>query len=375
MISVFQPSLGSEELEAVDKVFRSNWVGKGSITDRFEAGFAAHLGVEEHLVQSVSCCTEGLFQSMDLLALGPGDQVIVPTIGFVGAANAVVASGATPIFCDVDPRSLNPTVKHIEEQLTPRTKAAILMHYAGVPCLMDDIVALAEQKGIAIVEDCACSVWSRWRGQACGTLGDIGVWSFDAMKILVTGDGGMVYTRNGDMSERLRRLLYLGLSRESGFSNRSQERWWEFEVAECGRRAIMNDISAAIGIEQLRKLPTFISRRREICDGYSRALAGEEWLTLPAPLPAHARSSYYYYPVQLQAALRDRLAVHLRDRGVYTTFRYYPLHWLGFYGADVSLPNAEQAARTTLCLPIHQALTDEQLATVVSCVQDFGKNL
>ena len=371
MINVFQPALGAEELEAVRGVFESNWVGRGQMTNQFEGDFASHVGVDRALVRSVSCCTEGLFQSMALLRIGPGDEVILPSINFVGAANAVASCGARPVFCDVDARTLSTTAGFIEETITARTKAVIILHYGGVPCHMDDICELVDQRGIALVEDSAPSVASRYAGQACGTFGDIGVWSFDAMKILVAGDGGMVYCRTPEMAQRLEELLFLGLTPQSGLSSRADTRWWEFEISCYGRRGIMNDIASAIGVEQLKKLPRFIARRQQIHDYYNRALAELTWLKLPPAIPKHVESSYYLYWIQTDPETRDQLSVYLRNNGIYTTFRYYPLHRVRCYGSTASLANSEVAAETTLCIPIHQSLSDEDVARVVQGIFDF----
>jgi dTDP-4-amino-4,6-dideoxygalactose transaminase len=375
MINVFQPALQEEELEAVRRVFASNWIGKGKITDQFESDFAVHLGVERDLIRSVSCCTEGLFQSMDLLGIGAEDEVILPTISFVGAANAVAAAGARIKFCDVDRRTLNATAEFIEQQTTPRTKAVIILHYGGLPCEMDEICDFLKRKGIALIEDSACSVASRYKGKFCGTFGSIGLWSFDAMKILVSGDGGMIYCGNEDLARRAQEMLYLGLTTKSGFSSAVDNKWWEFEISCYGRRGIMNDVTSAIGIEQLKKLPGFVERRREIHEYYDRLLSPVEWLQTPPRLPDYCESSFYFYWIQTAPDIRDRLAAFLKERGIYTTFRYYPLHCVEFYGVSVGLPNAEQAAQSTLCLPIHQALSNGDLEKIVEAIWDFGKTV
>lgn len=375
-INVFQPALRAEELEAVRHVFESNWVGKGRVTDRFEAAFAEHMKKDRALVRSLSCCTEGLFQSMPLLGVRPGDEVILPSISFVGAANAIVAAGATPVFCDVDPRTLNATAEWIAEKITPRTKAVLLLHYGGVPCEMDEIGSLLDARHIRLIEDSACSIASSYKNRACGTFGDIGVWSFDAMKIVVTGDGGMIYCRNADIASRAELGMYLGLTSESGFSNAGDERWWEFDVFSPGRRAIMNDVASAIGLEQLKKLPAFIGRRRAIQELYDRAFSGLDWLQTPPQVSSYAQSSYYLYWIQTRPDVRDRLALRLREDGIYATFRYYPLHRVKLYGACAArLPHTEQAAQTTLCIPMHQSLSEEDTLRIVDAVRDFGKRL
>ncbi|WP_089724117.1 DegT/DnrJ/EryC1/StrS family aminotransferase [Candidatus Thiosymbion oneisti] len=375
MLNLFQPTLGAEELEAVRRVFKSNWVGKGGITDQFESNFAHYIGVERNLIRSVSCCTEGLFQSMVLLGIGPGDEVILPSISFVGAANAVASSGAKPVFCDVDKRTLNTTAKLIEEMITEKTKAVIILHYGGVPCRIDEICELVNQRRIALIEDVAGSVASRYEGKACGTFGHIGLWSFDAMKILVAGDGGMIYCRTAEMAQDAEELLHLGLLTKSGFKSSATTRWWEFEVSSYGRRATMNDIASAIGLEQLKKLPGFVTRRKQIHEYYDQAFSAYSWLQLPPERPAHMESSYYFYWIQVRSDIRDKLAIYLRERDIYTTFRYYPLHWVKFYGAQISLPNTEEAAEATLCIPIHQSLSNEDLDRVIKCVSDFGKGI
>src|SRR5574341_541425 len=186
MIQLFQPSLQEEELEAVKRVFQSNWVGKGKITDQFEMEFSHYIGVNRDQIHSVSNCTEGLFQAMELLGIEKGDEVVLPSISFVGAANAIASRGAKPIFCDVDVRTLNATADSIEQKISSKTKAVIILHYGGVPCSMNEICELLKTRGIPLIEDSACSVASRYQGRACGTFGEIGVWSFDAMKVLVT---------------------------------------------------------------------------------------------------------------------------------------------------------------------------------------------
>jgi len=373
MINVFQPALGREELEAVGRVFESNWIGKGRQTSEFEAAFAHHLGIERELLRSTTCCTEGMFQAIKLLDIRQGDEVILPTISFVGAANAVASAGGRPVFCDVDSHTLNPTASCIEAKLSGRTRAVLLLHYGGLPCEMDPICELLERRGIALIEDSACSVASRYKGRACGTFGEVGSWSFDAMKILVTGEGGMVYCRTPELADRFEKRAYLGLETKSGLASDSHQRWWEFDISCFGRRAITNDLASAIGLVQLHKLSGFIERRKRVHEMYDAELSDLGWLRLPPTPPDDVESSHYFYWVQTEEPdLRDRLAVDLRERGIYTTFRYYPLHWVEFYGARDSLPDAERAARTTLCIPMHHSLTDADVKQVVEAIQAFG---
>jgi len=368
MINVFQPTIGAEELAEVRAVFESGWTGRGSRTRAFEQGFADHLGVGAEHVTAVNSCTEGLFLAMELLEVGPGCEVVLPTVSFVGAANAIAARGGRPVFCDVDPRTLNPTVTDVEAKLTARTRAVVVLHYGGVPGQVAQIAKLCRDRGIALVEDAACAVASSVAGQACGTFGDIGVWSFDSMKILVTGDGGMVYCRDSELTARATRLAYLGMDHASGYAQAAvaADRWWEFDVSSFSRRSIVNDVTAAIGCVQLRWLPGFVQRRRAIAVRYDQALGQLPGLCCPPVVPPGQLSSHLFYWIQLSPGIRDAVARQLRDREVYTTFRYLPLHQLPIYQAGGSLPGAEAAASQTLCIPMHQGLDDAEVDTVIS---------
>lgn len=363
-INVFQPALREEELGAVAGVFESNWIGRGKKAEEFEAAFAQHLGVNPDRLLSTTSCTDSLFLAIDMLGIGKKDAVIMPTVHFVGAANAVVASGAKPIFCDVDPRTLNPTVDHLREAYLSRhridrVRAIILLHYGGVPCDMEGILRFAREHGLYIIEDSACSVASRYGDRACGTIGDIGVWSFDAMKLLSTGDGGMMYFSDQHFRQLAKSYAYLGQTDQSGMSSTSQEEWWHVNVRFPGRRMLMNDINAAIGIEQLKKLTGFVARRLEIAHIYTELLRDTELLLPP-------ESSTYFYWIQFKDRwARNRAAHHLRENGIYTTFRYYPLHMVTMFASwNQKLPGAEQAAETTLLLPFHHSLSDTDVFKV-----------
>lgn len=375
MINVFQPSLGKEELLRIEKVFNSNWLGKGKINDEFVSGFADHLGTNISHVFSSNCCSEGLFSSMHAFDIGSGDEVIMPTISFVGAGNAVLDSGAKLVLCDVDKRTLNVTASEIEKHITDKTKAIMMIHYGGVPCEMDDIIKLADDHGIKIIEDSACSVSSKYKGRACGTLGDMGMWSFDAMKILVCGDGSCLYFKDPEIKEKIEKWLYFGLESASGYSNSVDKKWWEYDVSSFGHRAIMNDITAAMACEQLKKLPSFIARRKEIHELYNSMLSDLEWLDIPEEIPEYCTSSYYFYHIQLKNEHRDMLAKFLRENDIYTTFRYYPLHRVRHYAISGSFPNADHASDHTLCLPQHQALTNDEIVFIAEKIKEYGNKM
>lgn len=374
MINVMQPSLGKEELNRISEVFASNWIGKGKLVTEFEEVYAKHLGSTPDRVLSTTCCSEGLFSSMYLLDIKPGDEIIVPTISFVGAGNAVCAAGAKLVLCDVDPKTLNARAKDIEKVITPKSKAILLLHFGGIPCEMDEIMALAKKYNLKVIEDCAAGVCSTYKGKALGTFGDIGMWSFDAMKILVCGDGAILHFNDPDLRKKAEKYLYFGLEAKSGYENSVAQKWWEFDISCFGHRAIMNNVTAAMALEQYKKLPDFMKKRAKIHETYTNSLKNISWIKVPDPLPEGSTSSFYFYHIQVLNEMRDLLAKFMRDNGVYTTYRYFPLHRVSGYGISGVFPGADYATDHTLCLPIHQGLSDDDILKVISLIKEFSAN-
>lgn len=369
MIPLFQPDTGVEELEALRAVLTSSWLGDGPRARELERTFGEFIDRPASQMVSVTSCTEGLFQVVAALCLRPNDEVILPSISFIGAAHAVRTAGSRVVTCDVDPHTLNPTVDHIAAAITPATRALLVIHYGGGAGAIDDIASLAEERSLLLIEDAACGLGSSVGGRACGTFGDVGVWSFDAAKVITTGDGGMIWCRSEDLAEQLRSNIRLGVS-SSGFarSNRSG-RWWEIDPPAAGRKATMNDLAAALGLVQLGRLPSFLRRRREVTEAYRAAFSDLNWLELPPDRTAEEADMFFW--VQTAPDVRDRLAVHLLDQGIYTNFRYWPLHRTALYRSDGPRPGADQAAGRTLLLPTHQSLSDDDVARVVRAVRGF----
>jgi dTDP-4-amino-4,6-dideoxygalactose transaminase len=369
MINVFQPSLGNEELEMIKSTFESNWTGKGKLTDRFETELANKFNTARNHFVSVNSCTKGMFAVFKQI-LNDGDEVILPSISFVGAANAILENKGVLKFCDVDYRTLNPTIDDIIKEYTSKTKAVIIIHYGGYP--MHDIQKLIDfctEKNIYLIEDNACSPFSKYNGVSCGTLSDYGVWSFDSMKILVTGDGGLIYSKDLDSIKRIEKQLFFGLKTKSGLSNTVNDRWWEFDIECAGENSIMNDISSAIGVSQLTKIDSFIARRRQITDIYSEEFKNLDWL-LPTPqLRQGDESSYYFY--WIQTTYRDELAKYLKSNEIYSTFRYYPLHLVPYYQYNNDIPTATKVSNETLCIPLHQSLSESDVQKVITTIKSF----
>ena len=381
MINIFQPSLGKEELDALKDVFKSNWVGRGPKTEQFEIKFAEKIGVDSENVCTVGGCTQGINTILEILGLNKNDEVIVPSLSFIGIANSVVRSGSKIVFCEVDERTMNTNLRYISDVITENTKVLILIHYGGYPCVdMDKIIELCNSKNIIVIEDNACSPFSKYKGKNTGTLADFGVWSFDAMKVMTTGDGGMIYCKDKKIMLQLRKHLYFGLSSKSGLSNKVDERWWEFDIISSGGKSIVNDIISVIGLEQLKKVDNFLKKRKKITCFYNENFRKLKWIKTPFDVLDGNKSSYYMYWIQLEnQIIRDGLAQFLRKNDVYTTFRYYPLHWVDFYkdmvGENFTLKNTESAALNTLCIPIHPGLTDDDIEYIVNLIKEYENKL
>ncbi|MBN1354240.1 MAG: DegT/DnrJ/EryC1/StrS family aminotransferase [Candidatus Omnitrophica bacterium] len=373
MIQLFSNSLGKKELDAVKRVFSSKWVGRGHECRSFENEFGAMVSSRNVLL--LNNCTSGIYLALRLLGVGKNDEVIIATVNFVAVANAVIDAGAKPVFADVDRRYFNIMPGDIERLKTRRTKAVIILHYGGHPVDYDGLSA-ACGKGICVIEDAANAIVSKYKNKNCGTLGDAGLFSFDAMKPLCMTDGGVLILRDSNIFEDAKSMRYLGFPEKSASgidSMRNRKaRWWEFDLKHTSGRFISNDCAAAIGRVQLKRLPGFIKRRKNIWEFYQKELGNIPGIeTPPEPLP-DTETSYYMYWIKMKRG-RDKLAGYLVRKNIYCTFRYFPLHMVPYYGYKLRLPNAENINNTALNIPLHQNLTDKEAHYVVECIKDFFK--
>jgi dTDP-4-amino-4,6-dideoxygalactose transaminase len=373
MIRVFEPTLGAEELAAIAETFADRWPGAGPKVKAFESAFADYTGAERNQMISVTSCTEGLFQSVGALGLTDSEEVILPSISFIGAAHAVRASGGRVRLTDVDTATLNPRPEHVEATLSSRTRAIILLHFGGQLTWIREIAELAAAKKVLLIEDSACALGGKQEGISYGMFGDIGVWSFDAMKLLVTGDGGMIRVADETLRQKIFDGVHLGGARPGLESQTGTgTSWWEINPRSYGRRTYMNDIAASIGLIQLRRIESFVTRRRSIAQMYDHAFRDIPWIQLPPDLPTGHVPFFYW--IQTSPNVRDKLAKYLRERDIYTTFKYWPLHRTKLYADEGLYPGAEAASDSTLLLPVHQNLSDSEVAYVIESVTSFKAN-
>jgi len=366
MIQLFKPYMDDEEIQAVAEVIRSGWIGLGPRTAEFEKQFAQYIDVP--WVVGLNSCTAALDLAVRLLGIKHGDEVIVPTITFVSTAHAVAYNLATPIFADVDETTLAIDLDDVARKITPRTRAIIPVHYGGRPVDMDRLREVAGD--IPIIEDAAHACGAEYKGRKCGSLGDLACFSFHAVKNLATGDGGALALSDKALAERARRLRWLGIDRGTwDRTGADRSYWWQYFVDEIGLKCHMNDIIAAIGLVQLRKLPVTNARRREIAERYTEGLKDLPWLKTPPMDTPEFKSSWHIYCIQCDR--RDDLSVYLQSKGIGTGVHYKPIHLYPCYGNIPHLPKAERVFKRILSLPMHPGLSDQDVDYIIDCIRAF----
>lgn len=367
MISVFGCKTDQAEIDLVTEVLKSQWLGLGKYVDMFERAFAQSRGFDNFVM--VDSGSNALYLAIKLLDLPQGSEVILPSFTWVSCAQAVILAGHKPVFADVELDSNNINAELVKPHITKNTGAIMVVHFAGKPVDMDPILALQ----IPVIEDAAHAVVSSYKGKACGSIGDVGIFSFDAVKNLTAGEGGGVAMKKPGLLSRAKQLRYCGIGK-SGFEAASsgtevKSRWWEYNIQEPFIKMLPNNITAAVAMAQLRKIETLQKRRRDCFDQYHAELPGVGDLILPPAPEAHEEHSYFTYVIR--TAKRDELARFLLDKGIYTTLRYHPLHMNEIYNSKAKLPNCEELNETALSIPLHPNLSDQDMAHIISTIKDF----
>jgi perosamine synthetase len=363
MIPVAEPLLGEKELEYVTDCIRSGWVSSlGKYVRRFEQEFATYCGVRYGVATHNG--TVALHLTMAALGIGPGDEVILPTLTFVATANAVTYTGATPVFVDSEPRTWNIDPEAAARVITPRTRAIIAVHLYGHPADMDPLRALADQHGLTLIEDAAEAHGARYKGRQTGSLSDVAIFSFFGNKIITTGEGGMVLTDDSALAERCFFLENQARHKENPY--------WHPEI---GYNYRMTNIQAALGVAQLERIEELIAARVRNAAHYQRRLSSVPGLTLP-PCAGWAENVYWMYTVLVEEDYgldRDALMAHLRQQGIETRPVFYPIHTLPMYKQGQHFPVAEELGRKGINLPSGATLTPEQVDAVCNALAEVPR--
>lgn len=374
-IPVTKPVLGEEEIKAVAERLLGGWVVQGPKVREFEEAFAAYSGAK--YARATTSCTTALHLALICLGVGPGDEVIVPALTYVATANAVVYCGATPVFVDIDLRTFNMDPSAIEAKITEKTKAIVPVHEFGLAADMNAILAIADRRGVPVLEDAACATGTRYHGRHVGAFGRLGCFSFHPRKAITAGEGGMIVTDDAAFAARIEVLRSHGASMSDLARHEKGGNGFVLpDFDELGFNYRMTDIQAAIGVEQMKKLPWIHAARRERAARYTRLLAGVDGLTLP-----HAPDGYehafqsYVTVVDASHEERDRVALALQAKGIATRQGTHAVHALGFYRARCGTkvedcPMAWKADRQSMTLPLYATMTDEEQDYVVGHVRE-----
>jgi perosamine synthetase len=363
--------IDDDDVAAVVEVLRGDWLTTGPAVDRFEEAFAELVGAP-HAV-AVANGTAALHIAMLAAGIGPGDEVIVPTLTFAASANAVRYVGADVVFCDVRADTLGVDVADIAKRVTPRTKAVVVVDYAGVPCDLDEVMALARAHGMTIIEDACHAVGATYHRRPIGSIAHLSTFSFHPVKHLTTGEGGMVTTADPALHRRLRRLRSHGI--DSDFRQRESAGTWEYDVVELGYNYRLSDINAALGASQVPKVLGWVERRRAIAERYRALLADLPVTTIVEP--SHVRASWHLFPILLDEGpgrpARAEVFAALRAAGIGVNVHYRPLHLHTSFRsstvAEGALPVAEAAYARLLSLPMWHGLTDADQDRVVAALR------
>jgi dTDP-4-amino-4,6-dideoxygalactose transaminase len=369
MIPIMRTWLGQEEAEAASEAVASGWIAQGPRVQEFEEAFAAAIGTP-HAV-AVSSCTAALHLALIAAGIGPGDEVIVPSLSFIATANAVRYVGAQPVFADVDLATQNLIPETVEPQLTGRTRAVILVDQAGVPADLDAMRALCDPRQVTVIEDAACAAGSTYRGRPVGVGAALAAFSFHPRKLITTGEGGMLTTWDGSIAARVRRLREHGMDISAADRHRSQQPVIE-HYTEVGFNFRMTDVQAAIGLVQLRKLAQMVARRRVLARRYQELLSGIPSL-LTADDPPYGETNYQSFWMLLpeeSAVGRDDLMRLFAEAGVSVRRGIMAAHLEPAYAdSKPSLPVTERLTKRSLILPLFHQMTESEQDHVVSVVR------
>lgn len=368
-----RPWIDDDDIAEVVDTLRSGWITTGPKARLFEEEFSKYVSAK-HAV-AVSSCTAGLHLALDVAGVGPGDEVITSIYTFTATAAAILHIDATPVFVDVLPGTLTMDPAEVERKITSRTKAIIPVHLAGHPCEMDQILALAKQHRLVVIEDAAHALPASYRGRRVGSIGDFTVFSFQAVKNITTAEGGMITCENDEYIEKLKARRLHGISRDA-WSRHADDRPWYYEVNYPGYKYNMPDLCAALGIQQLRKSDMLHAIRSRYAKIYDESFADLEEISLPKPATG-VEHSWQLYLIQLNAQIdRDSFIAALYRANIGVNVHFIPLHLQPFYSKQFGFkpgdfPRALEAYERVVTLPLYPRMTETDVADVIGAVRQI----
>jgi perosamine synthetase len=370
MIPVFRPKMIKEEiLLELEKIFDSGWIGLGPKTEEFEQKFAKYIGVKYAV--GVNSATAALHLANLVLGIGRGDEVIVPSMTFVSTALAPLYCGGTPVFADIEEDTLCIDPADVEKKVTSRTRAVIPVHYGGHACRMDEIMEIARRHNLYVIEDAAHGCGGKYKNCVLGSVGVMGCFSFHAVKNLPTGDGGMITTNDEKIYNDLKKLRWVGIDKGTWDRSAKKGYSWQYSVDKLGFKYHMNDITAIIGLAQLKVLDEHNLIRREYARRYDEAFKDVSWIKTPVEKD-YAYSCRHNYVVKVP--LRNELNGYLSTKGISTGVHYEPIHHFKVFGdVKADLPITERVWPRLLTFPLYPSMTEGEFDKVVTEVIMFGR--
>ena len=370
-VPFYQPWITNQDEKAISEALKSRWLTGGPLAADFEKKFAEYMGVK--CAVSVNSCTAALHLAMRVLNIKSGDEVIVPDLTFAATANAALFVGATPVFADIDEKTFNISLNDVLNKITPKTKAIIPVHYGGQPCDMTELIEIAQDYKLHIVEDCAHSLGAKYDGKQTGSFGVFGCFSFYPTKIITTLEGGMITTNDENLAKKLQVLREHGMSKSA--IDRESEASWYYDVVDLGYNYRLNELQSALGISQLERVENGIKMRMEAARYYGERLNLNGIVT---PYEAAGRSHIYHlYVIKVDkdkfGLTRDELFKKLSADKVGVSLHYTPLHKLSFYKKFLNsttnkFPVAEQIYQQILSLPLYPTMTKNDVDYVVDSI-------
>jgi len=374
-IRLFKPSVGTEELKRIQEAFERSWIGLGPSVNEFEGAWADFLGCK--IAIGLNSCTAALDLALRVFGFQEGKKVLVPSLTFSATASAVLYNRLIPVFIDSDPVTLGMSIDDLDKKYDKDCVAVIPVHYAGHPVAMDKLLPWAKERNLKVIEDCAHTTGSEYKGRKLGTWGDVSCFSFEEKKLLTTGDGGMICSNDPELLKDVKAMRWVGIDKDNwktaqSYTDMNKDAYhWFYELSVLGWKYNMNDLAASIGLAQLQRLPMMNKRRSEIIRRYMDNIVN---LVIIAPLLPFEPEKYVYQMFGVRTDRKDDLIIYLKSKGVATGCHYTPLTMQPLFKPYASpCPVIEREYFKMITLPLHAELSDKEVDYILACLYDFDK--